>query len=221
MSLTGGVVIAADLANNSFGYKRDLRDERRMSAHRHDAVPATIAVIGAGPAGLMAAEVLSAAGLPVTVYDRMPSVARKLLIAGRGGLNLTHSEPLDRFRARYGAASERLTPIIDAFTPQDLIAWAESLGQQTFVGSSGRVFPKALKASPLLRAWLKRLSGQGVAIKTRQDWQGWSDDGALVFAHDGTTGTVHADATILALGGASWPRLGSTGAWTEALTRKG
>jgi uncharacterized flavoprotein (TIGR03862 family) len=180
--------------------------------------PQTIAIIGAGPAGLMAAEILSAAGLKVTVYDRMPSVARKLLIAGRGGLNLTHSEPLDRFKARYGAAAPRLAPVIDAFPPQALIDWAEALGQPTFVGSSGRVFPKTLKASPLLRAWLARLQAQGVQIKTRHDWQGWTKTGDLVFANDAT---AKADATILALGGASWPRLGSNGAWVEILTKRG
>jgi uncharacterized flavoprotein (TIGR03862 family) len=180
--------------------------------------PQTIAVIGAGPAGLMGAEILSAAGLKVTVYDRMPSVARKLLIAGRGGLNLTHSEPLDRFKARYGAAAARLAPIIETFPPQALIAWAEGLGQPTFVGSSGRIFPKSLKASPLLRAWLARLAAQGVQINTRHDWQDWNETGDLVFANDTT---ARADATILALGGASWPRLGSSGTWADVLTKHG
>jgi len=180
--------------------------------------PQTIAVIGAGPAGLMTADTLSAAGLKVTVYDRMPSVARKLLIAGRGGLNLTHSEPLDRFKTRYGEAAARLAPIIDAFPPQALIAWAEALGQPTFVGSSGRVFPKTLKASPLLRAWLARLKAQGVEIKTRHDWQGWTETGDLIFANNAT---AKADSTILALGGASWPRLGSNGAWVDILAKQG
>jgi uncharacterized flavoprotein (TIGR03862 family) len=180
--------------------------------------PQSIAVIGAGPAGLMAADILSAAGLTVTVYDRMPSVARKLLIAGRGGLNLTHSEPLDRFKARYGAAAARLAPIIEAFPPQALIEWAEGLGQPTFVGSSGRIFPKSLKASPLLRAWLARLNTQGVEIKTRHSWQGWTATGDLIFANDVT---AKADATILALGGASWPRLGSNGAWVDIFVKQG
>jgi uncharacterized flavoprotein (TIGR03862 family) len=180
--------------------------------------PQTIAIIGAGPAGLMAADVLSAASLKVTVYDRMPSVARKLLIAGRGGLNLTHSEPLDRFKARYGKAVARLAPIIEAFPPQALIAWAEALGQPTFIGSSGRIFPKSLKASPLLRAWLARLGKQSVQIKTRHDWQGWSETGELIFAN-GVGATP--DATVLALGGASWPRLGSNGAWTHILAKHG
>ena len=182
---------------------------------------ATIAVIGAGPAGLMAAEVLSAARLAVTVYDRMPSVARKLLIAGRGGLNLTHSEEAHRFRARYREAARRLAPMIDLFPPQALVAWAEGLGQPTFVGSSGRIFPKSLKASPLLRAWLARLAEQGVVIRTRHDWQGWGDKGRLVFTHNGDTIRTKADATILALGGASWPRLGSTGAWAHVLKARG
>lgn len=169
----------------------------------------------------MAAEVLSAAGHAVTVYDRMPSVARKLLIAGRGGLNLTHSEPFERFVARYGAAAAWLRPVLEAFPPAALIAWAEGLGQPTFVGSSGRVFPKAMKASPLLRAWLARLARQGVAIKTRHEWEGWDERGRLVFAHDGETVRAEADATILALGGASWPRLGSTGTWADILRKRG
>ncbi len=182
---------------------------------------AEVAVIGAGPAGLMAAELLSAAGLAVTVYDRMPSVARKLLIAGRGGLNLTHSEPFEKFVARYGTASPHLKPILEAFPPGALVAWAEALGQPTFVGSSGRVFPKAMKASPLLRAWLARLASLGVEIKTRHDWQGWDDTGALVFAHGSRTVLARAGSTILALGGASWPKLGSTGAWVEILRQRG
>lgn len=169
----------------------------------------------------MAAEILSSAGIAVTVYDRMPSVARKFLIAGRGGLNLTHSEAMDRFQARYGAAAARLAPMLDAFPPQALIAWAEGLGQPTFIGSSGRVFPKSLKASPLLRAWLARLTAQGVTIKTRHDWQGWNGHGELIFAHLGTIERVRADVTILALGGASWPRLGSNGAWVEFLVKRG
>ena len=169
----------------------------------------------------MAAEVLSAAGHVVTLYDRMPSVARKLLIAGRGGLNLTHSEPFDRFVARYGAAAPRLKPILEAFPPSALNAWAEGLGEPTFVGTSGRVFPKAMKASPLLRAWLARLERQGVVIKPRHEWQGWDEQGRLLFAHSGETLHVTADATILALGGASWPRLGSTGTWVDILRARG
>jgi len=178
----------------------------------------TVAVIGGGPAGLIAAETLSAHGAAVTVYDRMPSLGRKLLMAGRGGLNLTHSEPLEGFKARYGAATGRLGPFIDALPPEALIAWAQGLGQPTFVGSSGRVFPKALKASPLLRAWLRRLEDQGVAFQTRAEWLGWDETGALRFRD---LPPVRPDAVILALGGASWPKLGSTGAWADILQARG
>ncbi|TAJ74888.1 MAG: TIGR03862 family flavoprotein [Phenylobacterium sp.] len=174
-------------------------------------------MIGGGPAGLFAAETLAAAGHAVTVHDRMPSVGRKFLMAGRGGLNLTHSEPFEAFAARYGAAAEPLRPMLEAFPPAALVAWAEGLGQPTFVGSSGRVFPKALKASPLLRAWLARLAGLGVTIRPRSEWRGWTDDGALRFhTPDGET-TERPEATVLALGGASWPRLGSDGAWAAWL----
>lgn len=183
---------------------------------------APVAIIGAGPAGLMAADVLSAAGKRIVIYDRMPSVGRKLLMAGRGGLNLTHSEPLERFVARYGAARTRIEPMLHAFAPRDLIAWAETLDQETFVGSSGRVFPKAMKASPLLRAWLSRLAAQGVTIRTRMRWLGWTEDGALRFArNDGAEETISPSATLLALGGASWPKLGSDGRWTETLAAHG
>jgi uncharacterized flavoprotein (TIGR03862 family) len=181
----------------------------------------TAAVIGGGPAGLMAAEVLSAAGVAVTVYDRMPSVGRKFLMAGRGGLNLTHSEDLEGFLARYGAARRNLQPVVEAFTPAALVAWAEGLGQETHVGSSGRVFPKSHKASPLLRAWLGRLQAQGVEVRTRHDWLGWDASGALRFATPDGEVVVSPDATILALGGASWPKLGSTGGWTELLANDG
>ena len=169
----------------------------------------------------MAAQALAEGGCKVTVYERMPSAGRKLLMAGRGGLNLTHSEPLDRFLPRYGPAAGRLAPLIEAFPPQALVEWAEALGQATFVGSSGRVFPKALKASPLLRAWLARLRQLGVEIRTRHDWLGWDAKGRLRFAtSDGEVVTAPA-ATVLALGGASWPRLGSTGAWAEVLAGVG
>jgi uncharacterized flavoprotein (TIGR03862 family) len=181
----------------------------------------TAAVVGAGPAGLAAAEVLASAGVAVTVYDRMPSPGRKFLMAGRGGLNLTHSEPPQRFLQRYGAAAERLAPFIAAYPPSALIAWCEGLGQATFTGSSGRVFPKAMKASPLLRAWLRRLDALDVTIRTRMDWRGWDDDGRLVFATAHGRETVAADVTILAPGGASWPKLGSTGAWAGLLTARG
>jgi uncharacterized flavoprotein (TIGR03862 family) len=178
---------------------------------------APVAIIGAGPAGLIAAEKLSAAGKRVVVYERMPSVARKFLMAGRGGLNLTHSEPFEYFLTRYGEAASHLTPMLGAFTPNDLVAWANGLGAETFIGSSGRVFPKAMKASPLLRAWLTRLAEQGVEIKTRSNWLGWSDDGALRI----NDATQHASATLLALGGASWPRLGSDGSWRDTLSARG
>ncbi|WP_269716637.1 TIGR03862 family flavoprotein [Caulobacter sp. NIBR2454] len=183
--------------------------------------PRTVAVIGGGPAGLMAAEVLSASGVTVTLYDRMPSLGRKLLMAGRGGLNLTHSEPFDRFVGRYAEASERLRPILEAFPPSALVAWAEDLGQPTFVGSSGRVFPKAMKASPLLRAWLARLETQGVVLKTRHTWKGWNEAGGLMFAGPDGEHAAHPDVTILALGGGSWSRLGSDGAWASILQGTG
>lgn len=178
---------------------------------------APVAIIGAGPAGLIAAEILSAAGKRVVVYERMPSVARKFLMAGRGGLNLTHSEPFEYFLTRYAEATPQLTPILEGFTPNDLIGWANALGAETFIGSSGRVFPKAMKASPLLRAWLTRLADQGVEIQTRAHWRGWSDDGALRI--NDTTQSV--SATLLALGGASWPRLGSDGSWRDSLSARG
>jgi uncharacterized flavoprotein (TIGR03862 family) len=180
-----------------------------------------VAIIGAGPAGLMAAEVLAQAGTSVTVYDAMPSVGRKLLMAGRGGLNLTHSEALPAFLARYGKATPRLAAAIDAFPPNGLRQWSEALGQPTFVGSSGRVFPKSFKASPLLRAWLRRLDSIGVQFKLRHRWTGWHDDGHLSFQIPDGKRVVEADATVLALGGASWPRLGSDGAWVKTLTARG
>jgi len=180
-----------------------------------------VAVVGAGPAGLMAAEVLAAGGARVTVYDRMPSVGRKFLLAGRGGLNLTHSEELERLLGRYGDAEPNLRSAIEAFPPTALRAWCEGLGQSTFVGSSGRVFPQAMKASPLLRAWLRRLDASGVAFKLRHHWRGWDADGRLRF--DGPQGhtLVGADATVLAVGGASWPRLGSDGAWVAEFAEAG
>lgn len=179
------------------------------------------AIVGAGPAGLIAAEVLSGHGWAVTVYDRMPSVGRKFLMAGRGGLNLTHSEPFDAFVARYGAGAEWARPMLERFGPADLTGWAEGLGQETFVGSSGRVFPKAMKASPLLRAWLRRLGGQGVVFKLGHRWQGWDAAGRLSFESPFGTVADGADATILALGGGSWPRLGSDGSWADILRARG
>jgi uncharacterized flavoprotein (TIGR03862 family) len=184
-------------------------------------VKTRMAIIGAGPAGLMAAEVIAQGGVAVTVYDAMPSAGRKLLMAGRGGLNLTHSEPLPEFLKRYREAMPKLAAAISAFPPDALRAWSEALGQPTFVGSSGRVFPQAFKASPLLRAWLRRLDSTGVQLRLRHRWTGWDENGHLLFqTPDGPT-TVNAGATVLALGGASWPRLGSDGAWARTLAAKG
>jgi uncharacterized flavoprotein (TIGR03862 family) len=180
-----------------------------------------VAIIGAGPAGLMAAEVLAQGGAGVTVYDAMPSVGRKFLLAGRGGLNLTHSEALPTFLTRYGAATPQLAPAIDALPPDALRDWSEALGQPTFVGSSGRVFPQAFKASPLLRAWLRRMDASGVRFALRHRWTGWDADGHLTFVTPDGQRLVDARATVLALGGASWPRLGSDGAWVETLAAKG
>src|SRR6478735_7822975 len=183
--------------------------------------PIEAAVIGAGPAGLMAAEVLAQGGASVTVYDAMPSAGRKFLMAGRGGLNLTHSEPLPEFMARYREAAPMLQAAIAAFSPDGLRAWSAALGEPTFVGSSGRVFPKAFKASPLLRAWLRRLDAAGVRFAFRHRWTGWDDQGRLRFQAPDGARSIPADATVLALGGASWPRLGSDGAWVDWLAAKG
>lgn len=179
-------------------------------------IPKQIAIVGGGPAGLMAAETLSAAGHRVTVYESMPTVGRKFLLAGKSGLNLTHSEDDEIFVSRFGAATARLRPALDRLRPKDIRAWAAGLGTETFVGTSGRVFPKAMKASPLLRAWLARLEKQGVVIRTRHRWTGWTN-GALTFETPHGTLTIEPDATLLALGGASWPRLGSDAAWTAWL----
>jgi len=182
--------------------------------------PSHVLIVGAGPAGLFAAERLSDAGLRVTVADRMPSPARKFLMAGRGGLNLTHSEPIDRFRARYAEAGPRVSDWLDRLSPAALTAWAEGLGQPTFVGSSGRVFPRAMKASPLLRAWLARLAERGVTLNARWTWTGWADGAATFDTPDGPQ-AVSADAVVLAMGGASWPRLGSDGGWRDVLEARG
>src|ERR1700726_3207604 len=180
-----------------------------------------VAIIGAGPAGLMAAEVIAQGGASVTVYDAMPAAGRKFLMAGRGGLNLTHSEPLPEFLTRYGVATPHLARAIDAFPPQALRDWSEGLGQPTFVGSSGRVFPEAFKASPLLRAWLRRLSSAGVQFALRHRWIGWGSDGRVSVQSPDGKRVVDARATVLALGGASWPRLGSNAAWAKLLAAKG
>lgn len=178
-------------------------------------------VIGAGPAGLMAAEGLARAGVAVDVYDAMPSAGRKFLMAGKGGLNITHTEPLDRFRARYGERAAILAPLLDAFGPDAIRAWSHDLGISTFVGTSGRVFPKEMKAAPLLRAWLRRLREAGVHLHMRHRWQGWAHNGDLVFEAPHGAVARSADVVVLALGGASWPQLGSDGAWTKILAEKG
>lgn len=180
----------------------------------------TIAVIGGGPAGLSAAEHLSAAGYRVTIYEAMPTVGRKFLLAGKSGLNITHSEPYERFRTRFGTANERLSAALDAWTPADVRDWAAGLGTETFAGSSGRVFPTVMKASPLLRSWVARLTAQGVAIHPRHRWLGFAGNGLRFQTPDGEK-IIHADAVLLALGGASWPRLGGDGAWIAPLAEKG
>jgi uncharacterized flavoprotein (TIGR03862 family) len=180
-----------------------------------------IAIVGAGPAGLIAAEKLAERGHGVTVYDQMPTPARKFLLAGRGGLNLTHSESRDRFMVRYGLAGQWLAPCIDAFGPDDLRGWCEGLGQDVFTGTSGRVFPKTLKAAPLLRAWLLHLERLGVGFMPRHRWLGCSREGALCFVGPEGETSVRPDATLLALGGASWPRMGSDGGWVATLREMG
>jgi uncharacterized flavoprotein (TIGR03862 family) len=186
-----------------------------------EAATARVAVIGGGPAGLMAADVLARGGVRVDVFDAMPSVGRKFLLAGKGGLNLTHSEPLGAFLTRYGAAQSRVAAWLHAMGPDELRAWANSLGIETFVGTSGRVFPTQMKAAPLLRAWLQHLRHEGVAFHVRHRWTGWGTDGAWSFATRDGERRVVADAVILALGGASWSRLGSDGAWVPLLQARG
>jgi uncharacterized flavoprotein (TIGR03862 family) len=180
-----------------------------------------VAIVGGGPAGLMAAETLSRGGtFDVHLYDAMPSVGRKFLLAGRGGMNITHAEPYEQFVTRYGARAAALRPMLDAFGPDAVRAWVHGLGIETFVGTSGRVFPTEMKAAPLLRAWLHRLREAGVQFHQRHRWTGWSD-GALRFAAPEGELLVRADATVLALGGASWARLGSDGAWLPLLAERG
>ncbi|MDR6430920.1 TIGR03862 family flavoprotein [Brucella pseudogrignonensis] len=179
-----------------------------------------IAIFGGGPAGLFAAEHLSELGYSVSVYEQMPTVGRKFLLAGKSGLNITHSEDFAQFVQRYGASNERLRSALEKFTPQNLRDWADALGAETFVGSSGRVFPKAMKASPLLRAWIKRLEEQGVKILTRHKWTGFENGKPVIETSTGTE-AISCDAALFAFGGASWPKLGSNGAWVEPFTKQG
>jgi uncharacterized flavoprotein (TIGR03862 family) len=180
-----------------------------------------VAIVGGGPAGLMAADLLSAQGWRVDLFDAMPSVGRKFLLAGRGGLNITHSEPFERFAQRFAERSSELAPMLAAFTPEQLRAWCHALGIETFVGTSGRVFPQEMKAAPLLRAWLSRLRHQGVRVHTRHRWSGWQEPGVLAFEAPAGRVSARPRATLLALGGGSWSRLGSDGRWVPWLQERG
>jgi uncharacterized flavoprotein (TIGR03862 family) len=181
----------------------------------------TVAIIGGGPAGLMAAEIISAQDVRVDVYDSMPSVGRKLLMAGKSGLNITHSEPFEQFVSRYGKRRTQIEPLLKVFGPNELRGWVHSFGIETFVGTSGRVFPVGMKASPLLRAWLKRLSEAGVTFHVRHKWLGWNEDQTLKFSTPDSEINIKADVVVLALGGGSWSRLGSDGAWVDWLKQAG
>lgn len=183
--------------------------------------PETVAVIGGGPAGLMAAEILSQSHINVHLYDAMPTVGRKFLMAGKGGMNITHSEPQESFLARYGAREKEIEPLLNEFGSEALREWIHLLGIETFIGSSGRVFPRDMKAAPLLRAWLHRLREAGVHFHMRHRWTGWDNSGNLRFSTPEGEISSHADATILALGGGSWARLGSNGTWTTLLEQRG
>jgi uncharacterized flavoprotein (TIGR03862 family) len=198
---------------------------RQTAAHAmtqtSTALPAHVAIIGGGPAGLMAAEVLSQAGVRVDLYDGMPSVGRKFLLAGVGGMNITHSEAWPAFLSRYAERAPNIAPLLRAFDADALCRWIHELGIETFIGSSGRVFPTDMKAAPLLRAWLKRLRDSGVVIHTRHRWLGWDENGALRIDSPEGEKTLSPDATLLALGGGSWSRLGSDGAWMLALEQRG
>ncbi len=185
------------------------------------ALPAHVAIIGGGPAGLMAAEVLSQGGVRVDLYDGMPSVGRKFLLAGVGGMNITHSEAYPAFLSRYAERAPNIAPLLRAFDADALCRWIHELGIETFIGSSGRVFPTDMKAAPLLRAWLKRLRDSGVVIHTRHRWLGWDENGALRIDSPEGEKTLNPDATLLALGGGSWSRLGSDGAWMLPLEQRG
>jgi uncharacterized flavoprotein (TIGR03862 family) len=183
--------------------------------------PKNVAVIGAGPAGLMAATFLSQQGVQVNVYEAKPSAGRKFLVAGKGGLNLTHSEPFEGFLSRYGSRRVNLLPMLKVFGTDELRQWAHEMGFDTFVGTSGRVFPEGMKSAPLLRAWLERLRKAGVRFNFRHEWQGWGNDHALRFSTPDSETALKPDATVLALGGGSWPKTGSTGAWVEILRQHG
>jgi len=195
------------------------RADMRNTESKGDQSP-TVAVIGGGPAGLMAAEVLSQAGIRVALYDAMPSAGRKFLMAGKGGMNITHSEPLELFLSRYASRQSSIKPLLDLFGPEAVRAWVKTLGFDTFIGSSGKVFPDEMKAAPLLRAWLHRLRADGVSFHMRHQWLGWHK-GNLRFLTPSGEQLIKADAVVLALGGASWPRLGSTGAWLPLLAACG
>ncbi len=181
----------------------------------------SVAVVGGGPAGLMAAEVLARGGAQVDLYDSMPSVGRKFLLAGKGGLNLTHSEPFGAFAGRYGARRDAIEPLLHQFGPEPLVAWVEALGFEVFTGTSGRVFPKSMKAAPLLRAWVHRLRQSGVRFHLRHRWLGWGSNGSPRFETPNGVIQVRADALVLAAGGGSWPKLGSDGAWAPLLIDRG
>jgi len=189
--------------------------------HSTTSIKNHIAIIGAGPAGLMAAEVLAQNGMRVDVYDAMPSVGRKFLMAGKGGMNITHAEPYVDFLTRYGARRHDIEPMLNAFTPNDLRVWIHGLGIATFVGSSGRVFPTDMKAAPLLRALLHRLRAHGVQFHVRHRWCGWLADGSLRFETPQGEHALDVDAIVLALGGGSWPQLGSNAAWVQLLSQRG
>ncbi len=183
--------------------------------------PKSAALIGGGPAGLMAAEVLVRGGIQVDLYDTMPSAGRKFLVAGKGGLNLTHSEPFDQFLDHYGMRRAQLEPLLRLFGPDELRAWAAGLGVETFVGSSNRVFPVGMKSAPLLRLWLARLRASGVIFHFRHEWTGWTSSHLLRFKTSDGEISIQPQAVVLALGGASWPITGSTGAWVPLLVGRG
>lgn len=187
----------------------------------HEPVAPTVAVIGAGPAGLMAAEVLAQEGARVDVYDAMPSAGRKFLMAGKGGMNITHAEPFDVFLTRYGARRDRIEPLLRDFPPEAVREWIHGLGIATFIGTSNRVFPTDMKAAPLLRTWLHRLRESSVHFHARHRWQGWDEQGRLRFRAPNGEHLMETDAVVLALGGGSWPQLGSDGAWVSLLSQRG